>query len=577
VADGFDLLSVLTAARSPLHTTGWRHGEALRHETFLGRVRAWRALLGAGCGRAYALYLNDPLEFAAALLGAWQANKTIYLPGDNLPGTCAALRGSVQGYLGEFDAGYKPQAPAQDGTEDDGAFRRLDPDFPGLVLHTSGTTGAPQAIPKKLAQLAAEVAVLEKQFGPMLENADIVSTVSHQHIYGLLFKVLWPLAGGRAIHAAGYSFFEALTGALAERDCALISSPAHLKRLQEDTISAPAINRLRAVFSSGGPLPLDVARECKRLLGHTPIEVYGSSETGGIAWRQQTTPSDEAWTPFPDVQWRIDPACQVLEVASPYLPSVDWFRTADRAAEAGHGFILKGRVDRIAKIEGKRISLSAIESLLASSPLVTAARVIVLDGARQRVAAFVVLSANGRQRLAESGRLQFNRSLRNLLVGSIEAVGLPRIWRYPNALPVNAQGKTTVAGLRALVERESAKPTQPRKRLVEQNSHLAIFELTAPCNLLYFDGHFSGRPILPGVVQLDWVIGCARQCFKLPPRFRGVHALKFQRVIPPETPVRLELAHDDEKGSLSLRRARARRGERLFRASAGRLRVEYRG
>ena len=30
-------------------------------------------------------------------------------------------------------------------------------------------------------------------------DGDIVATVSHQHIYGLLFKVLWPLAAGRAI------------------------------------------------------------------------------------------------------------------------------------------------------------------------------------------------------------------------------------------------------------------------------------------------------------------------------------------------------------------------------------------
>jgi hypothetical protein len=53
------------------------------------------------------------------------------------------------------------------------------------------------------------------------------------------------------------------------------------------------------------------------------------------------------------------------------------------------------------------------------------------------------------------------------------------------------------------------------------------------------------------VVQIDWVIACARQCFDLPPLFRGVHALKFQRVISPETPVRLEIIHDGAKSTLS--------------------------
>ena len=567
MAETLDMLTVLSAARRPCQTVGWRRGAVLSYEMFLKRVRAWRALLALISGQAFALYLDDSVEFTAALFGAWQAGKTIYLPGDNLPGTCASLRRSVDGYLGEFAAAWQPQAPPQDASADVDVFHRLDPDFLGLVLYTSGSTGAAQAIPKKLAQLAAEVAALETQFGGRLGAADIVATVSHQHIYGLLFKVLWPITAGRAIHAGSFSFFEELSAALAQRDSALVSSPAHLKRLQETSVLAPAAKRLRVVFSSGGPLAPEVARECRRILEQAPVEVYGSSETGGIAWRQQANGSDEAWTPFPGVHWRIDPAYEVLEVSSAYLPSADWFRTADRAvARADRRFLLKGRIDRIAKIEGKRISLSAIESLLMASPLVTAARIIVLEESRQRVAAFIVPSESGRQRLAEVGRLNFSRSLRNLLVNSIEPVGLPRIWRYPNALPINAQGKTTVAELRTLLDRASNRPTQPRKRLVEKNSHEAVFELVAPRSLIYFDGHFPGRAILPGVVQIDWVIACGRQCFNLPPLFRGVHALKFQRVIPPETPVRLEIVYDRAKSTLSFQITSA-----LGRHAAGRI------
>ena len=567
MAETLDMLTVLSAARPPCQTMGWRRGAVLSYEMFLKRVRAWRALLALISGQAFALYLDDSVEFTAALFGAWQAGKTIYLPGDNLPGTCASLRRSVDGYLGEFAAAWQPQAPPQDASADVDVFHRLDPDFLGLVLYTSGSTGAAQAIPKKLAQLAAEVAALETQFGGRLGAADIVATVSHQHIYGLLFKVLWPITAGRAIHAGSFSFFEELSAALAQRDSALVSSPAHLKRLQETSVLAPAAKRLRVVFSSGGPLAPEVARECRRILEQAPVEVYGSSETGGIAWRQQANGSDEAWTPFSGVHWRIDPAYEVLEVSSAYLPSADWFRTADRAvARADRRFLLKGRIDRIAKIEGKRISLSAIESLLMASPLVTAARIIVLEESRQRVAAFIVPSESGRQRLAEVGRLNFSRSLRNLLLNSIEPVGLPRIWRYPNALPINAQGKTTVAELRTLLDRASNRPTQPRKRLVEKNSHEAVFELVAPRSLIYFDGHFPGRAILPGVVQIDWVIACGRQCFNLPPLFRGVHALKFQRVIPPETPVRLEIVYDRAKSTLSFQIASA-----LGRHAAGRI------
>jgi acyl-coenzyme A synthetase/AMP-(fatty) acid ligase len=549
MAAKLDMLNVLCAGRPPSRTIGWRNEEAVSYETFLGRVGAWRALLGTAAGRNFALYCDDSIEFAAALFGAWQAGKSIYLPGDNLPRTCADLSQNVDGYLGDFAAEWRPQAPPQNAAGTVGGFHRPEPDFTGVVLYTSGTTGSAQAIPKKLAQLAAEVAGLEAQFGSLLGSADIVATVSHQHIYGLLFKVLWPFAAGRAIYAESFPLFEELSAALARRDCALVSSPAHLQRLPDNCI--PSYKRPRAVFSSGGPLAWEAARRCAGLCGQAPIEIYGSSETGGIAWRRQWNGSDEPWIAFSAVRWRINPD-NVLEVSSPYLPDAQWFATADRAqGEAANRFHLRGRIDRIAKIEGKRISLTAIESALAASPFVAAARIVVLEGKRQRVAAFIVPSESGRQTLVEQGRWHFSRILRALLVDSIEPVGLPRIWRYPDALPLNDQGKTTVAGLRALLEGDVERPTEPRKKLIEKNADAAIFEIAAPRNLLYFDGHFPGRPILPGVVQIDWVIACGRQCFDLPPLFFGIRALKFQRVIPPEMPVRLELVHDRAKSSLA--------------------------
>jgi 3-hydroxymyristoyl/3-hydroxydecanoyl-(acyl carrier protein) dehydratase len=78
-------------------------------------------------------------------------------------------------------------------------------------------------------------------------------------------------------------------------------------------------------------------------------------------------------------------------------------------------------------------------------------------------------------------------------------------------------------------------------------------EWIAPRDLVYFNGHFPGRPILAGVVQIDWVIAFGRRYFDLPPSFSGVHALKFQRVIRPESPVRVELIHEPAKRALSFK------------------------
>jgi AMP-binding enzyme len=550
-----DMLSMLSRVRTPGRVIGWRLGKPVGHEEFLARVRAWQALLRRTSGQAFALYISDAVEFASALFGAWSSDKTIYLPGDTLPGTCASLRQNVHGYLGEFALEWNPMVPApQEEMVHTDVFDCLNGNFDGLVLFTSGSTGAPQAIPKKLFQMSREVATLEAQFGQLLGGSEIIATVSHQHIYGLLFNVLWPLTAGRAIQAREYYFPQELMAVLAERGGVLVSSPAHLKRLPEYPAWTMTSKRSRAVFSSGGPLSFEVACEVNRLLGVVPIEVYGSSETGGIGWRQQRSSMDDAWTPMPGVTCRVDPEKDVLEVRSPHLPSKDWFRTADRATFVGDNrFQMTGRVDRIVKLEEKRISLSAIECQLRTSPMVADARAVVVEGNRPRIAALIVPSLQGHSKLAKVGKLAFSRMLRDMLSQFIEPVGIPRVWRYLDALPINAQGKTTRADLIAALDSDPARPTMPLERLIERDAQRAVFEFIPPRDLVYFSGHFRDLPILAGVVQIDWVIAYGRQCFNLPLVFRGIHALKFQRIIAPEKPFTLELVHEPGKSSLSFK------------------------
>ncbi|AMP00375.1 AMP-binding enzyme family protein [Collimonas arenae] len=548
----------------------WRDGEVLNYRWLLAQVAAWRDLLLLQPGSRFALYCADSAIFAAALFGAWQAGKTVYLPGDMLPATCANLSAVVDGYLGDFPVEYLPLAPAACASNDDVStsqdFKVLLPDFPGLVIYTSGSTGEPQAVPKCLAQLSTEVASLEQLFGARIGAAEIIATVSHQHIYGLLFKILWPLTSGRVIHARHLGYLEELPAQLGERQSVLISSPAHLKRLP----AGPSLfSSIRAVFSSGGPLPPEVAMEAGRVLGTVPVEVYGSSETGGVAWRQREAGNDDSWQVMPAVTWRIGAVGNVLEIRSPHLPDMDWFAMADQIqAVDEQRFQLKGRIDRIVKVEEKRISLDAIERQLKMLGAVTDARVLLLDGVddqqRQRIAAFVVLSAAGRKMLVAQGKLALNRQLRDGVAHAVEAIALPRSWRYLDALPVNAQGKTTRADLLALLEPRSAAseplhapPTKPERRLLEQEAGRVLLELTVPKDLLYFNGHFDGAPILPGVAQLDWAIHYGRAYFALAPQFLGVQALKFQRVITPGMVVQLELINDTQKNCLTFRIASA--------------------
>lgn len=564
-------LAAAMAARPAHVLVGWRAGAPVANAQFLARAGAWHALLRAQPGRQFALYLDDSIDFGAALLGAWHAGKTIWLGADTLDATCTALASSVDGFLGLYPA---PLAPLQPDAAHGGVLpaARLEDDAPALVVFTSGSTGAPQAIPKKLSQVASEVATLDLLFGATAGDAAIVATVSHQHIYGLLFKVLWPLTTGRPLHAASIGFHEALAPALALGPCVLVASPAHLKRLPEHLDWRGAARNLRAVFSSGGPLAADAALAAGALLGKAPIEVYGSSETGGVAWRQRAHLADDAWRAMPAVAWRLGGEGG-LEVRSPHLPDDSWLALADRAEPAGeNGFVLRGRNDRIVKIEEKRVSLTAMEAALLVSSLVLEARVIVCTDTaqpgseRQRIAALVVPSAAGAAVLAQHGKAALNRLLRAALAPTVPAVALPRRWRYLDRLPVNAQGKTTLAALEALLDRPAvvkpqiSQPPQPPQppRLphvveLERDERRVLLQVTAPADLLYFDGHFDVAPILAGVVQVEWAMHYGRAYFALPPDFTGINVLKFQQVVVPDMRVQLELVHDAAKGTLNFR------------------------
>jgi 3-hydroxymyristoyl/3-hydroxydecanoyl-(acyl carrier protein) dehydratase len=121
-------------------------------------------------------------------------------------------------------------------------------------------------------------------------------------------------------------------------------------------------------------------------------------------------------------------------------------------------------------------------------------------------------------------------------------------------MPVNAAGKTSHAQLLALLGADAdPRPRLPAMRVLESNPERVLLELTVPANLLYFDGHFSVAPVLPGVVQVDWAIFYGRSHFELAPAFRAIYALKFQQMIRPGRPVQLELIHDRAKDSLNFR------------------------
>jgi acyl-coenzyme A synthetase/AMP-(fatty) acid ligase len=456
------LSQLLGADRSPDAIVAWRadpDGETTRTwSDFLGSVGGLAdTLRGLPEGRV-ALYTADSYAFGVGLFAIWRAGRVAVCPPNGQPDALAALADLVIAAVSD-GPGPVPGRPLLSPEADVGLPpepRALAADAPALELFTSGTTGRGKAVSKALHHLEDEVRVLEAELGARVGAAPAFGSASHQHLYGMLFRVLWPLAAGRPFHATALLQAEELLSRLREREpCALVSVPAHLKRLAEREGFAALADRCRVVFSSGGPLDPETAERWERASGRAPTEVFGSTETGGVAWREQGRGrAGGAWTPFAGVRVARDEPGGRLRVHSRIASVGDertGFAMGDRIRlEADGRFVVEGRADRVLKIGEKRLSLPDMEERLREHPWVAAAALLSLPRAGEvRVAAVVVASAAGREALTRLGRREVVRELRTALGREWDPVLLPRAFRFVAALPEDAQGKVTVPLLRA--------------------------------------------------------------------------------------------------------------------------------
>lgn len=513
----------------------------LDHAELRQRALRLAAALQARQVRRVALYLEDAGELAIALLGAWRAGVHVLLPADAQAQTRQRIAAQSDLWLDS------PGVASLEGVLDAEplAAERLDLDQCRLTLCTSGSSGEAKLIDKSLRQLANEVDALERLWGTDLGDAVILGSVAAQHIYGLLFRVLWPLCAGRPFWRRALPFPEDLQReSLGHSTFAWVASPALLKRMG-DNLDWPALSRVRRVFSSGGALPADAAQLLHDQLGQWPTEIYGSSETGGIAWRQ----GGEQWQPFAGVALSLNDE-GALRLTSPYLPAGHVEQTADAAQIAADGrFVLRGRLDRIVKLEEKRISLPMLEQALGSHDWVADARLGMIQEGRAFLGALVALSPAGVYALRNQGRRSVTDTLRRHLAAHCEAIALPRRWRLLAELPYSSQGKLAQATVDALVA--APRPTRVEPRTAVEADGEWQLELDVPLDLAHFTGHFPQTPVLPGVVQIDWAQQLARQLISdLPPRFCGMEVLKFQQLVRPGDRLQLSLRFDNTRGKL---------------------------
>ena len=420
-----------------------------------------------------------------------------------------------------------------------------------FYLQTSGSSGKSKMIEKSLAQMIKESEYLADELNFSSQNT-FFSSVSHRHMFGLTFKVFLPLVLGARVIADELNYPEAILG-LSLANHVFIASPVLLRTLAQSP-AAIALKGLSGIVSAGSPLKKELRSELGRICDARIIEIYGSTETGIVA-------KDDGCglRLFDAVDAGLDDR-GALSVSSPWC---EFFQTNDAASIDEDRLALQGRIDRIVKLNDKRVSLESIEAKLLESGLL-ADCYCAPHPKFKRIAALLQLNGEGLKKFRKIGKKGVAAELKELL--KLEFKNSVRYFKIVEKMPRNQQGKFEKSEFENALF-ASPKPVWSGGRVNEagkicygsgQNLESALnCDTNASCvkfdeggdrldgaqkyefgaimhaGLEIFESHFPNLPLLPGFMQLDYVFELASMVGVDISGASTVENLKFMKFVRP--------------------------------------------
>jgi len=413
---------------------------------------------------------------------------------------------------------------------------------------TSGSTGTAKSIVRTEASLGADAALLVRAFPELWGGRPtVVTTIPADHMYGALWRVRAPAVAGCAVEAETVLSAEGLVAAFSRYGRFLfVTTPSFLEKLLVHPDAAALKGAFVGIVTSGSLLRPETALASATLFGVCPTEIFGSTETGTVAWRRRT--EGETWTLVETVSAQAD-ADGRLTVDAPHA-MVRPFTMSDAVTFVSpRRFLLRGRTDRRVKILETFVSLTEVETLFESHPLVSRVRVEAYGEDVPRLGALIVLSSEGIRRLASGTHQALVAALRGDLLPRLGATAFPRRIRFVRTLPVDDRGKTTAADVRSAL---AAWCREPVTTAWSQTATTLAAKWVFPPDVECFDGHFPTFAILPGVAQLFFLRHFARQVFPDWPEAATYRRLKFQKAILPGQEVSVSVERQGDAFAFSI-------------------------
>lgn len=419
---------------------------------FLTDSAKMRAFISTKSSEKWILHVNDYYYFLCTFVALLQCKKQVALTANISEEFIKEMRQPGDEFItdaaGQKNAFYVPEVIENQPEPSDEQIRNvpeINSDETKIHMFTSGSTGKPKAVLQRMTEFELDNEFVFSQWGDEFLKRKNVATVSQHHIYGFLFTIALPFAAGIPFRRTRIEFpteFEKLD----DEKYMIIAVPAFLKRTVESEDKLPLKDPF--IFTSGGVLLPEVAKKTDEVFGFWPVEVYGSTETSGIAHRQSKNGPE--WTPFANAEIsKNEEGC--LNIKSPYIKDPAGFQTADLVDIHEDGkFILKGRIDSIVKIEEKRISLTEVENRILQTGLVKDVCVVAMSDRRQYLAAAMVFNQAGNEKFKDWKKFDINMFFHDYLMDFFENVVLPKKWRYLEELPMDLQGKKKKVEIQAL-------------------------------------------------------------------------------------------------------------------------------
>ena len=240
-----------------------------------------------------------------------------------------------------------------------------DKDF-SFLYFTSGSTGFPIGALKTKENIISEIEVLSSLL-KKYEIKRVIVTVPFIHFYGSLMGIFYPLFNDIDIILKEHFLPNDLLDIIDESSL-IVTTPLYIKSLNRISSSK---NLSKSLFiSSTAPLLSDDAKEFNEKFHSNILQIFGSTETGGIAYKFN---NETFWTPLEKVSTTLNENNE-LKVKSDFISNIVFekefkqtnqeIQTFDYVEFVDNKFKLIGRSSQILKIAGKRYSTIQIENIL---------------------------------------------------------------------------------------------------------------------------------------------------------------------------------------------------------------------